>query len=323
MKKTERILSVLITLILLAVVACQPQKQQPAFESLPFSVQTITMLGDTIKTNIQPLPERYLVRIDSLSKAALEEEDDVVDHLIWEGRKKAYAGDYRQAVQLFTDAIQQFPQEPRLYRHRGHRYLTLRVFDFAIDDFQMAAQLFRGNEDLTEQDGLPNAQNIPLSTLQTNTWYHLGLAHYLKGEYARANLAYENGLQMTTNTDMQVAFIYWKYMTLRKLGRDMEAGNLLAQITPEMDLIENTSYHELLLVFKGIFSPDDLFGDENTALDNATLGYGLGFWHHINGRTERAQQIWQQVYDNTENWAAFGFIASEVELAIVLKNLGV
>ncbi|HBX65509.1 MAG: hypothetical protein CL670_02715 [Balneola sp.] len=292
---------------------CQALEKSPAFESLPLSDQTVTMLGDTIKTDIQQIPERYLIRIDSLSSLALEE-NEVVDHLIWEARKTAYSGDYRQAVQQFTDAIQQFPNSARLYRHRGHRYLTLRAFDLAIDDFQMAAQLFRGKDDITEQDGMPNAQNIPLSSLQTNTWYHLGLAHYLKGEYDQANLAYANGLQVAKNTDMRVAFIYWKYMTLRKLGRDMEAGNLLSQVSPNMQLIENTSYHELLMVFKGVFSPDELLGDENTALDNATLGYGLGFWHDINGRPGRAQQIWQNVYDGG-NWAAFGYIASEAELA--------
>lgn len=295
------------------LISCQPEKKQPDFESLPISVQTISLLGDTLRTDIQAIPQQYLIRIDSLSKLAFQE-DRMVDHMIWEARKTAYAGDYRQAVQLFTDAINQFPDEPRLYRHRGHRYITLRAFDLAINDFQRAARLFEGEEDVTEKDGLPNNQDIPLSTLQTNTWYHLGLAHFLKGEYSQANLAYENGLQVARNTDMRVAFLYWKYMTLRKLGRDAEAGALLDQVSPDMELIENTSYHELLMVFKGVFSPDEIITEENSELDNATLGYGLGFWHHINGRTERAEQIWQRVYD-AGNWAAFGYIASEAELA--------
>jgi tetratricopeptide (TPR) repeat protein len=303
----------ILLLISFLLIACETQEQQPVFESLPLSDQTVTLLGDTIKTDIQPIPEQYLIRIDSLSALALED-DQIVDHLIWEARKTAYSGDYRQSVQLFTDAINQFPNSARLYRHRGHRYITLRAFDSAISDFQKAAQMFRGKEDITEQDGLPNSQNMPLSSLQTNTWYHLGLAHYLKGEYELANQAYANGLQVADNSDMRVAFIYWKYMTLRKLGRDVEAGNLLSLVSPDMTLIENTSYHELLMVFKGVFSPDELIGDENSALVNATLGYGLGFWHDINARPERAQQIWQNVY-NGSNWAAFGYIASEAELS--------
>jgi len=293
--------------------ACEPETNQTRFENLPDSAQTISLLGDTLKTKIDSLPPALTNRIDSLSALALEE-DRLVDSYIWEARKTAYTGDYREAVVQLSSAIIEFPNEPALYRHRGHRYITLREFDLAIQDFQKAAQLFEGQPDVVEADGLPNARNIPLSSLQTNTWYHLGLAHYLKGEYEKANQAYLNGLEVSDNNDMRVAFWYWQYMAMRKIGRDEEAGKILDQVSRDMELIENTSYHELLMVFKGVFSPDELLSGENSELDNATLGYGLGFWHHINGRTERANQIWRDVYD-TVNWAAFGFIASEAELA--------
>ncbi|MDR9418335.1 tetratricopeptide repeat protein [Gracilimonas sp.] len=297
----------------LLMLACQPQDETTRFEDLPQHTQTISLLEDTLYTEIDSLPEPMVNRIDSLSALALEE-NRPVDSYIWEARKTAYFGDYREAIIQLSSAIIEFPEEPRLYRHRGHRYITLRAFDLAINDFQKAAQLFEGTDDVVEQDGLPNAQNQPLSSLQTNTWYHLGLAHYLKGEFDQANLAYDNGLQIADNDDMRVAFLYWKYMTLRKLGRDMEAGNLLETVSPNLELIENTSYHELLMVFKGVFTPEDLLSEENSELDNATLGYGLGFWHDINGRDDRAREIWSQVYEG-DNWAAFGYIASEAELA--------
>lgn len=142
----------------------------------------------------------------------------------------------------------------------------------------------------------------------------MGLAHYLKGEYEKANEAYMKGLEAADNNDMRVAFLYWKYMAMRKAGHDVEAGKILEQVSPEMELIENTSYHELLMVFKGVFTENQILDNGNSELDNSTLGYGLGFWHDINGRHERANEIWQQVYDSN-NWAAFGYIASEAELA--------
>lgn len=298
--------------ITLIFAACQTAKDEARFENLPNSAQTISLLGDTLKTEIDSLPTALTNRIDSLSALALEE-DRLVDSYIWEARKTAYAGNYREAIVQLSSAIIEFPNEPELYRHRGHRYITLREFDLAIRDFQIAARLFEGDQDIVETDGLPNAQNIPLSSLQTNTWYHLGLAHYLKGEYDLANRAYLKGLQVADNNDMRVAFWYWQYMALRKAGHDEEAGKVLDQVSADMELIENTSYHELLMVFKGVFNSDELLSGENSELDNSTLGYGLGFWHHINGRTERAYQIWQDVYD-ARNWAAFGFIASEAEL---------
>ncbi|MTI86555.1 MAG: hypothetical protein FH748_01155 [Balneolaceae bacterium] len=277
------------------------------------NVQAISLLGDSLRSDNQTLPEELVSRIDSLSKQALQD-SLITQHLIWQGRLAAYNGNYRSAIDIYSDAIEDFPTEPKLYRHRGHRYITLRKFDRAIKDFEKAAELFNGEEDIIEQDGLPNPQNTPLSSLQTNTWYHLGLAHYLKEDYKKANEAYENGILAAQNDDMLVAFLYWYYMSLRRMGDDVQAGKMLEAVDADMGLIENDSYHQLLLVFKGVFTPEDILDDDATALENATLGYGLGNWHYINGRKDRAYQIWQNVYD-AGNWASFGFIASEAELA--------
>ena len=305
-------LSVIFLPLILIFSACNSESRETRFQDLPQEAQTISLTGDTLYTNIDSLPPALSNRIDSLSALALEQ-DRLVDSYIWEARKTAYTGDYRTAIVQLSSAIIEFPDEPRLYRHRGHRYITHREFDLAIQDFQKAAALFEGQDDITEQDGLPNARNIPLSSLHTNTWYHLGLAHYLKGEYDLANEAYEKGLDASTNDDMKIAFLYWHYMALRKAGHDVEAGKVLEQVAEDMVMIENTNYHELLMVFKGVFSENQILDDNNSELDNSTLGYGLGFWHDINGRHERATEIWQQVYDSG-NWAAFGFIASEAEL---------
>ena len=74
-----------------------------------------------------------------------------------------------------------------------------------------------------------------------------------------------------------------------------------------------------LWVFKGEFNPDMIFDSEGDALSNATIGYGIGNWHYINGRTNRAIEIWNEVYE-AGNWASFGFIASEVELTEAYTN---
>src|SRR5215213_4686900 len=53
------------------------------------------------------------------------------------------------------------PDDPRLYRHRGHRYITVRDLGPAILDFEKAARLIEGRPDEVESDGLPNSKNIP------------------------------------------------------------------------------------------------------------------------------------------------------------------
>jgi tetratricopeptide (TPR) repeat protein len=189
------------------------------------------------------------------AKAAYEKAPGDPDALIWLGRRTAYLGRYRETIDIFTKGIAQHPDDARMYRHRGHRYITVREFDRAIADFDKAAALVAGKPDEVEPDGQPNARNIPTSTLQSNIFYHLGLAHYLKGDFERAAEAYRRCMALSKNNDMLVATTHWYYMTLRRLDRKAEADALLAAITADMDIIENGSYHDLLMMYKGETTP--------------------------------------------------------------------
>ena len=51
-----------------------------------------------------------------------------------------------------------------------------------------------------------------------------------------------------------------------------------------------------------------------TPLSIATLGYGVGNWHLIGGDKSGAFRIFDAVLE-TSSWSAFGFIASEAEVA--------
>ena len=64
------------------------------------------------------------------------EKPNEADSIIWLGRRMAYLGRYQDAVRVFSSGLVLHKNEPRLYRHRGHRYLTLRCFDDAIRDFE-------------------------------------------------------------------------------------------------------------------------------------------------------------------------------------------
>ena len=173
-----------------------------------------------------------------------------------------------------------------------------------------------GRPDEIEPDGLPNTRNIPTSTLQSNIWYHLGLAYYLRGEFDSAANAYREALRVSTNPDMLVATTHWAYMTQRRLGNESEAARLLAPIGREMDIIENDAYHQLLLLYKGELPVDSLIsssGDSADAVQDATIAYGVGNWYLYNGRKTEAVSLFRDVMRNTQ-WAAFGYIAAEAEL---------
>lgn len=247
---------------------------------------------------------------------SVEADPRPVEGLIWVGRRTAYLGRYKDAIKIYTDAIKRFPFDARLYRHRGHRLLTLRCFDDAVADFERAAKLISGKPDEVEPDGLPNARNIPTSTLHSNIWYHLGLAHYLKRDFQRALNAYREAEKVSKNADMLVATTHWLYMTLRRLGREEEARQTLVAIKDDLEVIENGDYYKLLLVYKGKLDPETLWtevGKDNASLSNATIGYGLGNWFLYNGRRAEPEQIFLQVTSGNQ-WASFGYIAAEMDL---------
>jgi tetratricopeptide (TPR) repeat protein len=247
------------------------------------------------------------------ARAALEKRPDDADAIIWLGRRLAYLGRYREAIDVFGKGAARFPGDARFLRHRGHRYLTTRRFDLAVADFSRAADLVKGRPDEVEPDGQPNARNTPTSTLQFNIYYHLGLAHYARGEFDRALAAYRSCLDVSKNPDALVATSHWLYMTLRRLGREADARQVLAPISARMDIIENRTYHDLLLVYRGDKDADALLSSAQAGLDRATVGYGVGNWHFYHGRRDRAVDVWRGVLAGPQ-WASFGAIAAEADL---------
>lgn len=283
--------------------------------------QATSLLGQPLYP--PPLPAAILAqRQEQLYDAQLIYDRDLHDELaiIWLGRRQAYLGDYRAAIDTFSNGLAILPESHRLLRHRGHRYITVREFDVAIADLSRAAALVESQDipDEIEPDGQPNDRNIPTSTTNSNIYYHLGLAHYLQGEWTQAIDAYQRCLTYSGNDDMRVATTYWLYLSLRRNGDSKGAVELLQTISPEMDIIENSSYHRLLLVYRGDLDARALQPEAGVAadatIDMATIQYGLGARDLLNGDAAAATSRFQSVIDNT-NWAAFGHIAAEADLA--------
>ena len=240
-----------------------------------------------------------------------------VEAIIWYGRRTAYLGRYRDAIRIYSDGIELHPEDARLYRHRGHRFISTRQLDKAIADLNYAAALIEGADDEIEPDGLPNALGIPVSTLHSNIWYHLGLAYYLSGDYERALEAYAERAASAANNDMMVSTAHWRYMTLRRLGREEEAVAVLESITADMEIIENQAYHRLCLFYKDELEEEDLV-EEGSSPANAAVAYGIANWHLAEGDTKRGTELLEEIIAGG-GWAAFGYIAAEADLARISK----
>ena len=163
-------------------------------------------------------------------------------------------------------------------------------------------------------DGMPNAKNIPTSTLQSNIWYHLGLAYYLKKDFKKAEKAYKECLKVSKNPDMYVATANWYYITLKELKKEKTASNLLSTVHKNMELIENEGYLQILLLYKGNQNVAPLLENltqDNSALTNATTGFGVGNYYRLTGNMKKAREIFQIVTSGSQ-WGSFAYMAAEI-----------
>lgn len=284
---------------------------------LPPGAQAWSFLGEPLhppELSEETRAERQRQLDEALTD--LEADPNGADPLIWVGRRYAYLGEYRKAIEVYTRGIQAHPEDARLYRHRGHRHITVRELDRALSDFRRAAELIEGTEDEVEPDGQPNALGIPTSTLHFNIWYHYGLAHYLKGEFDQAIDRYRQCMAVSVHPDSRIATAHWLYMSLRRGGREEEARALIQGLDLEAlaeGVIESGSYLELLRLYAagegGDAAPDP------GSLEGATLGYGIGNWRLYNGDASGALETFRTILAARDQWAAFGYIAAEADLA--------
>lgn len=307
----------------LAANGCAPDaKMAPATGAADRVVEAESILGGRLYR--PALSAENLARhTEQLDAARREHERRPNDEMasIWVGRRLAYLGRYNEAIEWYSRAIERFPDSFRLLRHRGHRYITTRQFDRAIADLATAAEMIQGLEPGVEPDGLPNAAGIPTGTTHTSIYYHLGLAHYLNGDYENARTAYLYCEEASDNDDMLCATLYWLYLTDRRLGLHRDARNVLHAANADMSIIENHAYHKLLLLYKGEMSIKDVLDDPNAesaptgaAVQNATAAYGIASHHLNNGDVVRALEMMHDIMEG-DSWAAFGAIAAEADLA--------
>jgi len=278
------------------------QKQNCEGRQYPAPVLTDS-LKKVFEANLRSAERKY--KADSLN-------DEL---MIWYGRRLAYLGYYKEAITIYTKGIKLHPNNARFYRHRAHRYITLRCYDNAIADLKKAIDLTKDQIDEIEEDGIPNARNFPTSTLHTNIYYHLGLAYFLKGDSRQALLAWEKCFDIADNDDMKVATLNWLNIVLRKMGRQKDADLHLLDVTKDMEIIENRDYYDILLMYQ---SGDDSKLVEKTqnqqTVSNATLGFGLGTYYQLKGDKGKARELFEKVMAGNQ-WSSFGFIAAETELA--------
>ena len=110
----------------------------------------------------------------------------------------------------------------------------------------------------------------------------------------------------------------WLYMTLRRLGREDDAKRLLEPIHPGLAVTEDASYLNRLLLYKGVYTPEDVLRAGGDPLTRETYGYAIGNFYLYNGRKDEARAAFERVVAGPY-WPAFGHVAAEADLARLKK----
>ena len=275
--------------------------------------QATSLFGQLFTT---PAPSPATQAKYQAAKKDYEADPGNADKLIWYGRRAAYAGDFQEAIRIFSDGVKKFPEDPRILRHRGHRYITTRQFDKAVADFEKAYALIANKKDETEPDGAPNARNIPLTTLGSNIRYHLGLAYYLKHDWKKALRVYGEEVKLADNDDRRISADYWYYQILRRMGDDKKAAAFLKTVPEKPELIENETYWRALRLDKGEITEAEAMKDGAKDPAGVAVAYGVANYHLISGDKAGAFARMNAIVDDTAGWAGFGYIAAESDLAL-------
>jgi tetratricopeptide (TPR) repeat protein len=226
------------------------------------------------------------------AQSALAADPQNVDSLIQLGLAQSGIREYHEAIATFTRAIAIAPQNPILYRWRGHRYLSIRELDSA------RADLDRG---------------LALDSTVYGCWYHLGIVKYVTGDFDGAADAFAHALPLAPDSSERAGSIDWSWMSLSRAGRAAEAQAVLDQ-HPD-SLPEGYGYTQRIRLYRREISPDEVLTPADTdGVQIATLSYGLGNWYLVRGDTARAREWFERSVRQSDGWPAFGFIASEVEL---------
>ena len=225
------------------------------------------------------------------AESALAANPKNVDLIIQLGLAQSGVRQYREAIATFTRGLAIAPQNALLYRWRGHRYLSTRQFDRAMDDLTKGSRLD--------------------STIY-GIWYHLGIVRYARGDFAGAAGAFTRALPAAPDSGERAGATDWLWMSLSRAGHAADARALLDR-RPD-SIPAGNAYAQRLRLYRGEIGPDSVITAADTSdIQVATLSYGVGNWYLVRGDTTRAR-MWFERSVRSGGWPAFGFIVSELEL---------
>jgi tetratricopeptide (TPR) repeat protein len=201
---------------------------------------------------------------------------------------------HKEAIDGCTNALNRDPNNAQALLERGHFLINLRQADKALPDLLQARKLGA------------DAYGVA---------YHLSLAYYVTGDFKRSAEEYEQCYPNAKTDDNRVGCLAWQYVALLRAGRKADAEKVLERITPDTKVQSSVAYLDRLLLFKGVKKEEEVAqAMQKDNLQLPTVAYGIGVWHLVNGRQDRAREYFEKATAPPAQQSGFGSVASHYEL---------
>src|SRR5687767_2032831 len=162
------------------------------------------------------------------AKAALDADPRNVEKIIALGVAQSGAQQFREAIETFTKGMAIAPNDPMLYRWRGHRYISTVQLDRALAD------LSRG---------------YALDSTNYGILYHLGIVRFSRGEFDQAADMFSRAIVRPPNLGELGGSIDWLWMSLMRAGRAADAAAHLER--HRSDSVAENAYKVRLKLYRG------------------------------------------------------------------------
>ena len=272
-------------------------------------------------------PEAYKAKIKELNddyenaRKDYEATPDDPEKLLWFARKTEILGNFMESTGLYSVGIKKWPENPQFYRFRGHRFALLRRLNLAIADFNKAAELIEGKEDIPEVYASgPNPDKLGISSFNWNVYYHQGFTYIAAGMFKEAEEAYWKCFDNIDVVESTVSTTHWIIMALQRQGKKEKVQELLDKIELDMSLVEVGAYYDTLKMYKGVYTPDELL-DMYRAKGGVSFmvpAQAIANMYMSEGRKDEAVKLYKELH-KMGSWTGGVHLIAEAEL----KALGI
>jgi pentatricopeptide repeat protein len=300
--------------------------------TIPRQPETYSLYGEPLYKSpimlwLPEEPEAYEAKIKELNNDYLEAKKDYAanqddpEKLLWFARKTEILGNFMESTGLYSVGIKKWPDNSQFYRFRGHRFALLRRLDLAIADFNKAAELIEGKEDIPEVYASgPNPDKLGISSFNWNVYYHQGFTYIAAGMFKEAEEAYWKCFDNIDVVESTVSTTHWIIMALLRQGKKDKVQELLDKIELDMSLVEVGAYYDTLKMYKGVYTPDELLDmyREKGGVSFMVPAQAIANMYLAEGKTEKAVELYKELHEKG-NWTGGVHLIAEAEL----KALGV